>query len=316
MKEKGNLYIPSKEALDRHNKKKDIIEKETEKLEETLVDTYIDDLKAEAKGKSVNRQAPKKAAATKRAKAIRLTEEEIKKIKERAKKKAGKKYRKNLFRKRVKKLMPNEGEPKWAVPLGATVTGVVVLLIIISSIIISNSLKFQIPTAEQKEHYEKLVAPAVLFDETGFETIGTAEDNYILMTGIWREYTENKFGLGTNSYGSYVVPFHTAVERSKEVFGNFTKEIEPFNVIYNHITFNWDSEHDYFIIPASGYPSDITPEVTKIKKRKNETILLVNYLTMGEQGEWEVVAEKQITVIKNEDQSEYIYSISENLKND
>lgn len=312
MKEKSNVYRPSKEAVDRHNKRKNIIEKEAVKLEESFVDTYFDDLKAEAKGKPKKDLSHKKAVATKRAKAIRLPEEEIKKIKERAKKKAQTKYKKNLFQKRVKKLMPNEGEPKWAVPLGATVTGVVIVVAIILSIVISNSLKFKIPTAEQKKHYEELVAPAVLFDESGFETIGTAEDNYIILTGIWREYTQNKFGLQTNDYGSYVVPFDTVIKRSKEVFGNFTKQIEPFNVIYNHITFNWDSANEYFIIPASGYPSDISPEITGIKERKDKTILQTNYLTPTDDGEWEVIAQKEITVIKSDSGSEYIYSITEN----
>lgn len=309
-KSKNNVYKPSKEALERHNARITKIEKESKRIEEDYVDTYLNDLKT-GNDNSQKKKEVRKKPPVKKQRTIKLPEEEIKKIKMRAKKKAESTYRKNIFRKRVKKLMPNEGEPKWAVPLGAAVTAGILVIAVIAGVVIHNATKFKTPTAEQKKYYEELTAPAVLFDETGFDTIGTAEDNYILLTGIWREYTLNKNNLLTNDYGSFVVPYNTVIERSKEVFGDFSKKVEPFNAVYNHITFNWDSVNRYFVIPASGYPSDITPEVIGIKDKSDKSILLVNYLTSDDKGGWKVIAEKEITTIKSENGQEYIYSIKE-----
>lgn len=303
-KNNKNLYKPSKEAVDRHNKRVDKIEKATEQLEKNYVDTYLHNLKAEKKGKTAKQPDPKKP------KSVKLSDKEIAKLKQRAKKLAESQYRRHSFRKKLRSLMPNEGEPRWAVPLGASVMAFFIIVAIIAGLIISNSNNFKIPTAEQKSYYENLVAPSVLFDETGFETIETAEDNYILLTGIWQEYSENKDNLEYNDYGSYVVSLDKAIERSKEIFGNFSKKIEPFNVVYNHITFNWDSANGYFIIPSSGYPSDITPEVVGIKESRKKTELLVNYLTTDNNGKWEIITQKEITVIKTDDK-EFIYSIIE-----
>lgn len=303
------VYVPSKEAVERHNKRISKIEKKTEELEKSLEDTYLESLKKGTDEAHTKAHEKVKKVTAKKTKSIALPESEIKKIKQRAKKRAESKYKKNIFKKRVKRLIPNEGEPKWAAPLGAAVLGAVVVIGVIVGVVIYKSQQFKIPTAEQKAYYEKLTAPAVLFDETGFETIGTASDNYIILTGLWQEYLDNKNNLATDDYGSFVIPFEDVLSQSKEVFGNYSKKVEPFNAAYGNITFNWDEEHQYFVIPSSGYPSDITPEVIGIKDKKDKTILKVNYLSAGENGEWEVIEEKEITVIADSSGNEYIYSI-------
>ena len=74
------VYVPSKEAVERHNKRISKIEKKTEELEKSLEDTYLESLKKGTDEAHTKAHEKVKKVTAKKTKSIALPESEIKKL--------------------------------------------------------------------------------------------------------------------------------------------------------------------------------------------------------------------------------------------
>lgn len=167
-----------------------------------------------------------------------------------------------------------------AVPIGiiTTILAVVGLVTVIRST--SSFVKSKALKTEDKQRYEEMLAPVVMFDPDPFDDLTRANKSQLLYSAIWSLLRDEE-GMSRYSIeqGGIKVP-QTDVEKAFTAL--YGKEI---NIAALHSTIDmanyditYDSALQSYIIPITGVESAYIPEVTAITKQGSSIILDVGYI--------------------------------------
>ncbi|MDD2994404.1 MAG: hypothetical protein PHG73_12815 [Pygmaiobacter sp.] len=131
---------------------------------------------------------------------------------------------------------------------------------------------------EERQQYEKLLAPVVMLDPVPFDSLETADQNMLLQAAIWEAiYNEDITKYDRDEGGALILPVVDVDKNAALLLGkNYVLEHHTFSA--SGMEFVYDEDRKGYIIPITGTTSAYTPEVVKIKNEVQQKIVTVGYV--------------------------------------
>ena len=167
-----------------------------------------------------------------------------------------------------------------AIPIGiiTLILAVVGLITVVKSA--STLVKDKAIKAEEKQKYEKMLTPVVMFDPDPFDDLTKADKSQLLYSAIWSLLRDEE-GISRYSIeqGGIKVP---QADVEKAFIALYGKELNIASIHSTTDMANYDIVYDSalqsYIIPITGVEGAYIPEVTAIKKQGSSIILDVGYI--------------------------------------
>lgn len=131
---------------------------------------------------------------------------------------------------------------------------------------------------EERQQYEKLLAPVVMLDPVPFDSLETADQNMLLQAAIWEAiYNEDITKYDRDEGGALILPVVDVDKNAALLMGkNYVLEHHTFSA--SGMEFVYDEGRKGYIIPITGTTSAYTPKVVKIKNEVQQKIVTVGYV--------------------------------------
>lgn len=172
-----------------------------------------------------------------------------------------------------------------------TVLAFIGVLSIISGVV-KTGMKIFDNTAEKQE-YNTLLAPLVMYDPLPFETPDTADQRVLLASSLWAAIMNEDMSVyETNEFGETLLP---AVDVDKYFARVFGTQIQLTHGTFtdSDIEFVYNAEKRAYVIPATNFPTGFTPQVEKIKGHFGSRTVTVGYLSP--QTSWADTSERTVS---------------------
>lgn len=131
----------------------------------------------------------------------------------------------------------------------------------------------------EKQEYNALLAPLVMYDPLPFETPDAADQRVLLASSLWAAImNEDMTVYETNEFGETLLP---AVDVDKYFAKVFGTQIQLTHGTFtdSDVEFVYNAEKRAYIIPATNFPTGFTPQVEKIKTSFGGKTVTVGYLS-------------------------------------
>ena len=132
---------------------------------------------------------------------------------------------------------------------------------------------------EQKQEYNALLAPLVMYDPLPFETPDQADQKVLLASSVWAAImNEDMTMYETDEYGQPLLP---AIDVDKYFAKIFGTQISLTHATFSDqdVEFVFNEEKKAYAIPATNFPTGFAPQVEKIKTSFSEKTITVGYLS-------------------------------------
>jgi len=173
----------------------------------------------------------------------------------------------------------------------------------------------------QKEKFEKMLLPVVMFDPVEFEDPKTYDELAMMQSAIWSVLLgENRDNYQYGDNAQLIIPSSDIDVAAARLFGPDIK-INHRSFGDYEVTYLYDEAIKSYHVPIVGLVSFYTPQVTEITKKDGEVILKVAYIApqsvldinpSGKSGESE--PQKYVTYVLHKGSSDYyIYAIKDQI---
>ncbi|MCR5522782.1 MAG: hypothetical protein K6F64_03980 [Clostridia bacterium] len=174
-------------------------------------------------------------------------------------------------------------ESKLAVPVGilTIILAVIGLITVIHGV--AGIVEDRKNNVAEKEKYEELLTPVVMFDPDPFDDLTQADKSQLLYAAIW-DLLLDKDGTSKYSYSQgenigIVVPQNDIKTHFIKLFSD---EID-IDSLYNEIDMSgyditYDAALQSYILPITGVDFAYVPEIYNLEKQGNSTVLEVGYI--------------------------------------
>lgn len=147
-------------------------------------------------------------------------------------------------------------------------------------------------TAE-KQKYNALLAPIVMYDPLPFASPEEADQRILLASSVWATIMNSDMEkYEKDAYAQVYLPAVDVDVYYTKVFGTNTK-LTHQTFDDQDITFTFDEAKQAYIVPPTSFPSGFTPQVAKIKGGFSEKVVTVGYLSP--QTSWGDTSERPVT---------------------
>lgn len=131
----------------------------------------------------------------------------------------------------------------------------------------------------EKEEYNKLLRPLVLYDPLPFETPDQANKELLRYSSLWAAVmNEDMSTYETDEYGQALLPAADVDKYLAKIFGSQIKLEHGTFTDPDEIEFKFDEEKQVYAIPTTSFPVGYTPKVEKIKTSFSNKTVTVGYL--------------------------------------
>lgn len=136
-------------------------------------------------------------------------------------------------------------------------------------------------STRDKEMFEQLIRPVVMFDPVPFDSIDAASETSLLQASVWGTLLgQEQKSYDTDETGMLLVPASDLDVTAARLFGPEVKLVhQTFGDI--EMTFPYDENKQLYHVPTYGYLGMYTPQVEHITKQNGYTVLKVNYMLPG-----------------------------------
>lgn len=136
-------------------------------------------------------------------------------------------------------------------------------------------------STRDKEMFEQLIRPVVMFDPVPFDSIEAASETSLLQASVWGTLLgQEQKTYDTDETGMLLVPASDLDVTAARLFGPEVKLVhQTFGDI--EMTFPYDENKQLYHVPTYGYLGMYTPQVEHITKQNGYTVLKVNYMLPG-----------------------------------
>ncbi len=137
----------------------------------------------------------------------------------------------------------------------------------------------------EKQEYNSLLAPLVMYDPLPFETPDRADQQLLLTSSVWAAImNEDMTSYEKNEYDQTLLPAADVDKHFARIFGT---QIKLTHASFSDagVDFEYNEEKGAYAVPSTSLPVGFTPQVAKIKKSFSEKIVTVGYLSP--QTSWE-----------------------------
>lgn len=171
---------------------------------------------------------------------------------------------------------------RMAAPLGGLLLVLAAVgLVTIVVFCIRTTMNF-VDNGGEKEKFERIILPVLMFDPIPFESLDTADEIMLLQSSIWSAVMNDTTGKYEFSAGNTLtVPVTDVDAAAAKLFGpDVSLTHQTFGELDLNYFYNPDSR-SYFI-PVYGQIGVYTPRVDEIKKKENDVYALtVGYIPPG-----------------------------------
>ncbi len=131
----------------------------------------------------------------------------------------------------------------------------------------------------EKEEYNKLLRPLVLYDPLPFETPDQANKDLLRYSSLWAAVmNEDMSTYETDEYGQALLPAADVDKYLAKIFGSQVKIEHGTFTDPDEVEFKFDEEKKVYAIPTTSFPVGCTPKVEKIKTSFSNKTVTVGYL--------------------------------------
>lgn len=168
----------------------------------------------------------------------------------------------------------------------AAALGVVVLLFALLGVVTFISFTVQtinnmIGHEQEKQKFEELIRPVVMFDPVPFDGIADAGNTTLLQASVWGTLLSGqKTTYAYDETGLLIIPASDIDLSAVRLFGpDVVLEHQTFGDV--EMTFLYDKTTKTYRVPSIGYLGIYTPEVLDIQRQNGYTVLKVGYVSPG-----------------------------------
>lgn len=204
-----------------------------------------------------------------------------------------------MGKKKKVELNPKRGEAmqyrrnKYAAPVGGlwlVIGAIGVVAIIVFCIQFTMSM---LDTSTEKQKFEKVILPVVMFDPVPFEKATDMDPLVLLQSSLWSTLLgEKRDSYAFDALGYLVVPASDVDVTCARLFGQEVKlEHQTFSDFGYETTYAYNETEKAYHIPVTGQTGLYTPSVEQVVKKGDVFILTVGYIppanawTQGKAGE-------------------------------
>lgn len=175
----------------------------------------------------------------------------------------------------------HKGSHKAAFPVGIAVTVLALVGLAAVIVLIGTSIKNLAAKNKDYTEYNKLLAPVVLIDPSGFDDITKADMSELIEMSVWAilksDISPDTYTVGE---GGLIIPEADVTEQFKKLFGTQVTPIHATVEGYEY-EFTYDADSKTYTIPITGIVPIYTPKVVD-KKESAETVVLTVALIAGD----------------------------------
>ncbi|MCI8441422.1 MAG: hypothetical protein HFG27_02670 [Provencibacterium sp.] len=169
-----------------------------------------------------------------------------------------------------------------AAPIGALVL-VLAAAGLCALIMLSINLTHQIlDNSREKQRFEKLVQPVLMFDPPPFEDVTTLPDTTVLEAALWATMLgEKRETYAFDAQGNLILPSSDVDVESAKLFGpELSLKHQSFPSDFG-ISYEYDESSKAYRIPVASATTLYTPRVDEIEREGDIYSLLVGYIPPG-----------------------------------
>ncbi len=139
--------------------------------------------------------------------------------------------------------------------------------------------------SKEKQMYNSLLAPLVVYDPLPFESPRQADQTLLLTSSVWAAIINEDMTLyERNEYDQALLPTVDVDKYFAKLFGTSIR-LTHATFSDSGVDFEYNREKGAYAVPSTGLPSGFTPQVEKIKTSFTEKIVTVGYISP--QASWE-----------------------------
>ncbi len=131
----------------------------------------------------------------------------------------------------------------------------------------------------QKQEFERIIYPVLMFDPVPFEDIAAADENLLLNASMWAVLLNtDESSFDTNDIGFMLIPSIDLDVWCKKMFGS-TVTLNHHTIEGEGYSFYYDEAAKEYQVPLGTQIVHYTPEVDSISKKGSVYTLKVNYIS-------------------------------------
>lgn len=171
---------------------------------------------------------------------------------------------------------------KAAAPVGALVLLLAVAGLAALIVLGVNMTGQVLDNSKEKERYEKVIEPVLMFDPPTFEDVSTLDKFTVLQSALWATMLGEKRETYTyDPQGALIVPASDVDVSCAKLFGpQITLEHQAFSSDFG-MAYDYDEANKAYHIPVLSATALYTPRVDEISKSGDIHSLLVGYIPPG-----------------------------------
>lgn len=177
----------------------------------------------------------------------------------------------------------NVGKNRFALPLGIIASVLAAAGLITTIRFFATSVRNLTDDVAEKRKYEKILAPAIMFDPDPFDDLTQANVSQLLNGAVWallmNDEGAEKYPYTEGETFGIVVPQEDIEKYFVSLFGT---EIDiaslHSSIDMSEYEITYDAALKSYILPITGVESAYTPKVYDIKKRGGSLVLTVGYI--------------------------------------
>lgn len=183
------------------------------------------------------------------------------------------------------------GKRRWAYPLGATVLLLSLVGVIALISLTAGGISKLVKSSREREFkaYEEFIQPVVLFDPAPFAHLSEATNDELLKAAYWAAQKECnstdkqlEMSITSDNLVRYLMPQSDIQAQARRLFG---AEVEMDSFTINGVVFEYDNTEQCVYVPITSHIGVYNPDVVKVKKEGNTTILTVHYISTSAVGD-------------------------------
>lgn len=174
---------------------------------------------------------------------------------------------------------PRRKRRKYGIPMGIGVLALALVGVVFLAITIGQAISRSMNDDSKLREYDSFLAPVVMQDPAPFESIGSADPEFVMTASLWFAISQN----GAENYNSFdaegrsLIPLGDVTAACRDLFGPdcvlqpATPKEETF--------FTFDSEDNQFHVAPYSSQSSYTPYTEKERRSGGSVLLTVGYLS-------------------------------------
>lgn len=176
----------------------------------------------------------------------------------------------------------NRRKNKAAAPVGALVLLLAISGIVALMVLGLNLTERMFDNTAEKQKFEKIVQPVLMFDPPAFEDVGTLDRFTVLQSALWATMLgEKRETYAFDPQGNLIVPASDVDVSAAKLLGpQLTLEHQAFSSDFGMV-YDYNESTKAYHIPVQAATALYTPRVDEIVKNGDAVELLVAYIPPG-----------------------------------